>query len=76
MEILIILQYLCIKMKKSMFYKNKLPNYGVFDEKRIFQKGKKNNVIKFKRYNIGLLICEDIWYGDLPTYFKKKERIY
>ncbi|MEC6997388.1 MAG: NAD+ synthase [Pseudomonadota bacterium] len=53
-------------------FKNKLPNYGVFDEKRIFQKGKKNNVIKFKHYSIGLLICEDIWYGDLPTYFKKK----
>ena len=44
----------------------------VFLMKKEFSKRKKNNVIKFKRYSIGLLICEDIWYGDLPTYFKKK----
>ena len=38
-----------------------LPNYGVFDEKRYFEKGKKNKVIEIEGNKIGLLICEDSW---------------
>ncbi len=58
--------------KITMVYKNKLPNYGVFDEKRVFKKGKKYNIIKYKGYNIGLLICEDMWFDDLPYHLKKQ----
>ena len=38
-----------------------LPNYGVFDEKRYFEKGKENKVIEIEGNKIGLLICEDSW---------------
>ncbi len=47
---------------KQVYHKQLLPNYGVFDEKRYFVAGKKNSIIEFKGINIGLLICEDLWY--------------
>ena len=47
--------------KRKIIFKNNLPNYGVFDEKRIFIEGPKYNYIKFKKIKIGLMICEDMW---------------
>ena len=47
--------------KRIVLFKNNLPNYGVFDEKRIFLKGPKYKCIKFKKLKIGLMICEDMW---------------
>jgi len=44
------------------YYKNKLPNYSVFDERRYFKAGKKSCVVKIKNTLIGLTICEDIWF--------------
>jgi NAD+ synthase (glutamine-hydrolysing) len=41
--------------------KHFLPNYGVFDEYRIFSPGKKETVFEVDGLKIGLLICEDIW---------------
>jgi len=48
---------------KSIFEyaKQHLPNYRVFDEKRYFNKGKKNGIIEINGHKVGLLICEDIW---------------
>ena len=45
------------------FTKNKLPNYGVFDEKRYFSVNKKysENILNLKRKRIKFLICEDMW---------------
>ncbi len=43
-------------------YKVLLPNYGVFDEERIFEPGPMPNVIKFNGTTLGLMICEDLWY--------------
>ena len=43
------------------YFKQILPNYKEFDEKRYFEKGKKNKIIKIKNISIGLSICEDIW---------------
>ena len=45
----------------SIYDKQILPNYGVFDEKRYFEKGCKNTAINIKGNKIGLLICEDSW---------------
>ena len=59
------------KKKKTIIYKNKLPNYGVFDEKRVFKSGKKYNIINYKGVKLGLLICEDMWFNSLPLYLKK-----
>src|SRR6476661_3386766 len=41
--------------------KRELPNYGTFDEKRIFAPGPLPEPIDFKGVKIGVPICEDIW---------------
>ena len=41
--------------------KRELPNYGTFDEKRIFVPGPLPEPIEFKGVKIGVPICEDIW---------------
>ncbi|MBM3531074.1 MAG: NAD+ synthase [Alphaproteobacteria bacterium] len=38
-----------------------LPNYGVFDEKRVFAVGPMPGPVSFRGVRIGLPICEDIW---------------
>ena len=45
-------------------YKMALPNYGVFDEKRIFSNGEQITIIDFNGINLGIFICEDIWVND------------
>ena len=44
-------------------YKVELPNYGVFDEKRVFESGPLPGPIVFKGVRIGIPICEDIWHA-------------
>ena len=46
---------------ETLRYKHDLPNYGVFDEKRVFQPGPAPGPISFKGVRIGVPICEDIW---------------
>ena len=46
---------------KGISCKIALPNYGVFDEKRIFEPGEKPQVFEFRGVRIGAPICEDIW---------------
>src|SRR6476659_10614714 len=41
--------------------KRELPNYGTFDEKRVFTPGPMPEPIEFKGVKIGVPICEDIW---------------
>ncbi|HYP62453.1 MAG TPA: NAD+ synthase [Acidocella sp.] len=41
--------------------KVELPNYGVFDEKRVFDAGPCPGPIPFRGFRIGLMICEDWW---------------
>src|SRR6476619_6349878 len=41
--------------------KRELPNYGTFDEKRIFAAGPLPEPIEFKGVKLGVPICEDIW---------------
>ena len=38
-----------------------LPNYGVFDEKRVFDAGEMPGPVSFRDVRIGVPICEDIW---------------
>ncbi len=42
-------------------YKIDLPNYGVFDEKRVFAPGPMPGPVNFRGVRLGLPICEDIW---------------
>lgn len=46
------------------YRKQKLPNYGVFDEKRYFKAGHSAGVFALKGHTVGLTICEDIWHPD------------
>ena len=41
--------------------KHELPNYGTFDEKRVFASGPLPEPLDFKGVRIGVPICEDIW---------------
>ena len=43
------------------YYKQLLPNYSVFDEKRYFTAGNMPLVISVKGFNLGITVCEDIW---------------
>jgi NAD+ synthase len=46
-------------------YKVDLPNYGVFDEKRVFVPGPMPGPIVLKGVRIGVPVCEDIWGADV-----------
>ncbi|CAI1695899.1 Glutamine-dependent NAD(+) synthetase [Serratia grimesii] len=48
----------------ARYFKQQLPNYGVFDEKRYFQAGNETCVVELKGYQLGLLICEDLWFPE------------
>lgn len=45
----------------ARYAKHHLPNYGVFDERRIFAAGDKTCVIDAGAAKVGIVICEDIW---------------
>jgi NAD+ synthase len=46
-------------------FKHELPNYGTFDEVRLFQPGPLPEPVVFRGTMIGLPICEDIWHPDV-----------
>ena len=46
---------------EAVRHKFDLPNYGVFDEKRVFNAGPAPGPISFKGVRLGVPICEDIW---------------
>jgi NAD+ synthase len=45
--------------------KRELPNYGTFDEVRLFEPGPLPEPVVFRGVMIGLPICEDIWQPDV-----------
>jgi NAD+ synthase len=47
-------------------FKHDLPNYGVFDEKRVFQPGPFPGPIAFRDVRLGVMICEDMWTPGVP----------
>lgn len=48
---------------KATYFKQQLPNYSVFDEKRYFVPGKDACVVELNGIRLGLTICEDIWFS-------------
>jgi len=48
------------------YHKHYLPNYGVFDENRYFQAGRKAPIFLINGVHVGVNICEDIWYPTGP----------
>ncbi|MGE5095681.1 MAG: NAD+ synthase [Betaproteobacteria bacterium] len=49
---------------EAMYFKQRLPNYQVFDEKRYFATGDRPCVFTIEGRRIGLLICEDLWFPE------------
>ena len=49
-----------------------LPNYGVFDERRIFDAGPAPEVAHWRRRALGIMVCEDVWYTDAPSILAAK----
>ena len=49
----------------SIVDKFHLPNYGVFDEARVFNSERVSGPLVFKGIRLGLMICEDMWYPDV-----------
>ena len=55
----------------ARYDKRHLPNYGVFDEKRLFDAGGRAHVAyPYRGVNIGIAICEDLWFEDVPRAVK------
>jgi NAD+ synthase len=42
--------------------KHELPNYGVFDDKRVFDAGPAPGPVAFRGFRLGLMVCEDWWF--------------
>lgn len=52
----------------ALRYKANLPNYGVFDEKRLFARGPAAGPVMVKGVRVGVPICEDIWLEESEEY--------
>ncbi|MEA2358381.1 MAG: hypothetical protein QOI62_1641, partial [Solirubrobacteraceae bacterium] len=51
---------------QAIYRKVNLPNYGVFDELRYFQRGPGGAIVEIDGVKVGLTICEDIWVPGPP----------
>ena len=49
----------------SVRFKHELPNYGVFDEKRVFAAGPAPGPMAFRGVRLGVMVCEDMWFPDV-----------
>jgi NAD+ synthase len=52
----------------ALRFKANLPNYGVFDEKRLFVRGLPSGPVTVRGVRIGVPICEDIWLEESEDY--------
>jgi NAD+ synthase (glutamine-hydrolysing) len=52
---------------RAVYRKNRLPNYGVFDEQRYFVPGAEPLSIEVGGLGVGLTICEDVWLPGPPA---------
>jgi NAD+ synthase len=52
--------------------KVELPNYGTFDEKRLFASGPPPEPILFRDVRLGVPICEDIWFPTVCAHLKAR----
>jgi NAD+ synthase len=53
-------------------FKHELPNYGVFDEKRVFEPGPLPEPVTFRDARLGLPVCEDIWLDHVSRQLAKR----
>jgi NAD+ synthase len=55
---------------RQIILKHHLPNYGVFDEARVFTPGPLPEVTPFRGHKLGIMVCEDMWYADVAAHLK------
>ncbi len=55
---------------KAITAKHELPNYGVFDELRVFSAGALPSPIDFRGSRLGIMICEDMWFDRVAGHLK------
>ena len=49
-------------------FKHELPNYGVFDEKRVFSEAPCPAPVSFRGVALGVMICEDMWFPEVTRH--------
>jgi len=59
----------------ARYHKVKLPNYGVFDEKRYFVPGQASCSVRLASSSLGLSVCEDAWWPGSPFDDYARERV-
>ena len=52
----------------ALRFKVNLPNYGVFDEKRVFARGPVSGPVTIRGIRVGVPICEDTWLEESEEY--------
>lgn len=57
----------------AVYHKERLPNYGVFDESRYFKPGDLQHVYIIGGAKVGISICEDIWYPNGPVAIQSRD---
>jgi NAD+ synthase (glutamine-hydrolysing) len=57
---------------RAVYRKQRLPNYGVFDEARYFKPGSEPIVQPVNGVNVGLTVCEDVWEPGPPASLEAK----
>ena len=58
---------ICDRRMAGIYHKQRLPNYGVFDENRYFQSGEEAPVFELGGVLFGVNVCEDIWFAEGPA---------
>ncbi|MFP5309407.1 MAG: nitrilase-related carbon-nitrogen hydrolase, partial [Actinomycetes bacterium] len=58
---------LCGGRVRGVYHKVRLPNYGVFDEKRYFEPGDSYPLFEIRGVRVGVVVCEDAWIPDGPV---------
>jgi len=56
---------------QSIMPKYELPNYGVFDEVRVFDQGELSMPVDYMGYKLGIATCEDLWFPTVAKQLKE-----
>lgn len=57
---------------QAIRFKHELPNYGVFDEVRVFDSGPLPEPVSFMGTTLGVMTCEDMWFPHVTTVLRDK----
>lgn len=53
-------------------FKHDLPNYGVFDEKRVFSSEEMPDALVWRDHKLGVMLCEDMWKPDVAARLRER----